>query len=122
MVGNYLLKEIDVKYLSLGLLLLLPTCSVLDNEQNLENATVIGTANNPIFSVINKSEKSIFYFILESNDAALFDPEAGFPCNNYQPNLDSKQSVQINYSNIPGWAEGEDSVWFMWTDCNGSGD
>lgn len=111
-----------MKLLGLLLLFTLSSCSVFDNEQSIENSEVLAVANAPIFSVLNKSERPIFIFVMESNDAALFDPAPGFPCAFSEPNLPSRENIQIQYSEILGWEQGEESVWFYWTDCNGSSD
>lgn len=100
-------------------ILLFSTCSVFDNEQNISDSDVIATANAPLFSVLNKSEKPIVYLVIETNLASVIN--LADPCADFSPNLGGRSSTQINYSDIAGWEDGAESVWFYWTDCNGAG-
>ncbi len=100
--------------------LLFSACSVFDNEQNISNSDVIATANDPIFSILNRSEKPIIYLVIETNTANVID--LADPCEEFTPNLAPKSNSQIHYSDIAGYEKGAESVWFMWTDCRGSGD
>lgn len=109
-----------MKVLMLFSVVLLSACSVFDNEQSISDADVIATANEPLFSVLNKSEKPILYLVIETNLASVID--LADPCADFSPNLEARSSSQLSYSDIAGWEEGAESVWFMWTDCRGSGD
>lgn len=100
--------------------LLFTTCSIFDNEQDIENSDIIAAANNPVFSVLNKSEKPIVFLVIETNTASVID--LADPCEEFQPNLNAKSSTLMNYSDIFGWEKEAKSVWFFWTDCSGSGD
>ncbi|MFV1885293.1 MAG: hypothetical protein ACMZ7B_12450 [Balneola sp.] len=109
-----------MKTLCLLSILLLSACSVFDNEQDIENSDIIATANDPVFSVLNKSEQSILFLVIETNTAAVID--LADPCIDFNPNLAPNSKTQLNYSDIWGWKQGDDSVWFYWTDCKGSGE
>ena len=109
-----------MKTICLLSILLFSACSVFDNEQDIENSDIVATANDPVFSVLNKSEQSILFLVIETNTAAVID--LADPCENFQPNLAPKTNVQIQYSDIFGWEDNSESVWFYWTDCKGSGE
>ena len=109
-----------MKPLSFFSIFLFTACSVFDNEQSISKSDVVATANDPVFSVLNKSDKPIVYFVIETNTAAVID--LADPCKEFTPNLTPRSSSIINYSDIFGWEEGAESVWFYWTDCNGNND
>lgn len=109
-----------MKTLLLLSILLFSACSVFDNEQDIENSDIITAANDPIFSVLNKSEKPIVFIVIEIDTSFLVD--LANPCTDFRPNLLPKSSIQLNYSEILGWDENSESIWFYWTDCNGSGE
>ncbi len=109
-----------MKVLALLLLLTFSSCSVFDNEQDIEHVEVLTTTNGSSFTVLNKSDTPIIYLFIETNTAAVID--LAISCDDFQPNLPQKSSVKVNYSDIMGWDEVAESVWFYWTDCNGSGD
>ena len=109
-----------MKIYALSVILLFSACSVFDNEQSISDADVIATANDPIFSVLNKSEKPILFLVIETNTAAVID--LADPCIDFTPNLSAKSNIQMNYSDIYGWEENSESAWFYWSDCNGNGD
>lgn len=105
-----------MKFLILSIVLtLLSGCSVFDSEQNLEETLVIATANNPIFSVLNKTESPIVFLVVETEILSLID--LADPCTDFKPNLESNKNIQIKYADILGWDEDAKSVWFLWTDC-----
>ena len=108
-----------MKYLFPSILLtLLSSCSVFDSEQNLEETLVIATANDPVFSVLNKTDKPIVYVVVETQTlAVIFLAE---PCIDFSPNLEPNENIQFNYSDIIGWHEGAKSAMIIWTDCQGS--
>lgn len=107
-----------MKLLALLLLLILSSCSVFDNEQDLEHVEVLTTTDGFSFTVLNKTESPILYIFIETNTAAVID--LAISCDDFQPNLSQKSSVKVNYSDIMGWDEGAESVWFFWTDCKGT--
>lgn len=115
MDGNYLQKRVEMKFLVFFLLIALSSCSVLDNEQDIEGSQVIAVANDPIFSVLNKSNSDIFFIVIETQTSHLVD--IAITCDNPELALKTNQRTELSYSDILGWDENAESVWFYWTNC-----
>ncbi|MBD3617268.1 MAG: hypothetical protein HUJ22_11925 [Gracilimonas sp.] len=79
--------------------------------------TVIATPQPPELEILNDTDKPVFYFVIETEDSYLID--LADPCENFQPNLHPKSTIAIPYDQISGMDKNADSVWFMWTDCQG---
>ncbi|GAB5407662.1 MAG: hypothetical protein BalsKO_00270 [Balneolaceae bacterium] len=109
-----------MKILAFFLLIMISSCSVFDNEQELESVEMITTADDSSFRVINRSGDPVLYLVIESNTAAVID--LAIECDDFNPNLSQKSSVKVNYTDIMGWEEGANSVWFFWTNCKGAQD
>ncbi len=107
-----------MKKLPLFLILILSSCSVFDNEQSISESDVIATANDPVFTILNKSAKPIVYVVIETNTSHVIDLAP--LCDDFQPNLSAEPNAQFHYSEILGWDEEAESVWFYWTDCKES--
>ena len=109
-----------MKSLILSCILLFSACSLFDNNKDGIAPVVTVNSTEGYLSILSKSDTPMIIFVMESNNAAVFDPAPGFPCAFLEPNLQPKEIIQISYSDILGWEEGEESAWFLWTDCNGS--
>jgi hypothetical protein len=81
---------------------------------------VSATTKPPVIEIYNSTDKPVFYFLIESNTAAVIN--LADPCENFQPNLPGKSTLSIPYDQIFGFNEDAETAWFMWTDCQGSGD
>lgn len=99
-------------------LLILSACSLFDNEQNLKEAEVLAVANDSFLNVLNKTNSDVYFIVVETKTSHVID--IAITCNDPEFALKPKQSGQISYSDILGWKEDAKSVWFYWTDCNGS--
>lgn len=107
-----------MKLLILSLIILLSSCSVFDNEQDITSSDILTEANDPILSVQNMSNRDVYFFVIETQTSYLVN--FAFTCANSELALKRKQRTEISYSDIPGWHKNAESVWFYWTNCKGA--
>ncbi|HET8866189.1 MAG TPA: hypothetical protein VFM80_10875 [Gracilimonas sp.] len=98
-------------YLLLVLLLLVSGC-----DSSYEG-TVIATPHPPELEILNDTDKPVFYLVIETEESHLID--LADPCENFRPNLPPQSTITIPYGQIAGMNKNAESVWFMWTDCQG---
>ncbi len=82
--------------------------------------TVVVTPKPPNLEIQNKTNDPIVYILMEQGLAARTD--FSNPCEDFQPNLPAKSTVNIPYEEIEGFDEDAELVWMLWTNCDGLND
>ena len=110
-----------MRLLILGIaILVFSGCGVFEDEQDLENAMVLVTANDPELHVLNKTSTPIFFIIVERETSYLID--LADPCIEFEPDIEASDQKTYLYSEITGWHEDAEEAWYWWGNCQGLSD
>ncbi len=70
-------------------------------------------AKKPQITLTNKSEKTIYYVIIESETANLVDLDPDY---RKWPSIEAGSELVINYNQIMGYEESSERAWIYWSD------